>query len=563
MPLHVKLVVALLLSIAGTSRLPAALIVYEDFNYPAGSAANGLNGGVGWNGAWQTSPHFTAQGLDLTISAGDIPVNAPFANLVTSGNRLTTIKNQSSVTTGGNGSGIRTFRQIDLARLAGSGLLDPVSGKLGAPGTSIWIAFLARLAPGASNTNSGNGGIHLYDGLAPLTTSPYDGDKPNHERIFMGDRASSTFWFLGRTTGGAPGGVLADSTTTVSTTPRLLLYRYDFKPAAVDMRLWVDPTPGTQPADAAAAVTLLNVLSFVFDYVEVGGADGASSTVLEQLDVDEIRLATTYAEAVPVASPGTLQFSAAGFIAPESAGSATITVSRMGGGLGSVSVLFQTANGTATAGADYTATTSPLTWANGDVAAKNVLVPIAADALAEGSETVLLSLSNPTGGATLGNPATATLTIQDPPVDAWRFAHFGPNANDPAVAGDTAAPAGDGIANLTKYVLGLDPNANASATSALPVAGSIQVSGQTYLTLTFGRDTSVTDATCVIEQSTDLQSWNTGCSYNAAGSVSSTAFTVETARIPAAPGRESITVRDVNPTTSGAQSLLRLRATRP
>ncbi|MBK8741933.1 MAG: hypothetical protein IPM02_21570 [Betaproteobacteria bacterium] len=47
-------------------------------------------------------------------------------------------------------------------------------------------------------------------------------------------------------------------------------------------------------------------------------------------------------------------------------GSAQITVNRIGGRGGAISVQFNTSNGTATAGADYTATSLTLNWANGD-----------------------------------------------------------------------------------------------------------------------------------------------------------------------------------------------------
>ncbi|GDY21366.1 hypothetical protein LBMAG56_27130 [Verrucomicrobiota bacterium] len=112
-------------------------------------------------------------------------------------------------------------------------------------------------------------------------------------------------------------------------------------------------------------------------------------------------------------SAGTLQFSAATYSVAENAGTATITVTRTGGATGAVGVSFATANGTATAGSDYTGASSSLNWAAGDAAAKTFAVTITNDTAVEGAETVNLSLSAPTGGATLGSPATATLTIVD------------------------------------------------------------------------------------------------------------------------------------------------------
>lgn len=112
-------------------------------------------------------------------------------------------------------------------------------------------------------------------------------------------------------------------------------------------------------------------------------------------------------------SPGTLQFSSATYSVNENGGSATITATRTGGSSGAVSVQYATSNGTATAGSDYTASSGMLNWADGDSAAKTFLVPITNDTLVEGNETVNLALSAPTGGASLGAPSAAVLTIVD------------------------------------------------------------------------------------------------------------------------------------------------------
>lgn len=109
----------------------------------------------------------------------------------------------------------------------------------------------------------------------------------------------------------------------------------------------------------------------------------------------------------------TLQFSSATYSGAENAGSVVITVTRTGSGVGSAGVTFATSNGTATAGSDYTATTGTLAWVSGDTSAKSFTVSIIDDALVEGNETVNLTLSTPTGGATLGAPPAAVLTIVD------------------------------------------------------------------------------------------------------------------------------------------------------
>jgi hypothetical protein len=113
------------------------------------------------------------------------------------------------------------------------------------------------------------------------------------------------------------------------------------------------------------------------------------------------------------AAVNTLQFSAVSYSVNESVSQATISVTRTGSGNGAVSVAYATTNGTAIAGSDYATASGTLNWANGDSSAKTFSVPIINDTLDEADETVNLTLSNPSGGATLGSSSTATLTIVD------------------------------------------------------------------------------------------------------------------------------------------------------
>lgn len=123
---------------------------------------------------------------------------------------------------------------------------------------------------------------------------------------------------------------------------------------------------------------------------------------------------------VSVPTPGSLQFIQANFSTTENAGQATIIVTRTGGSSGTVSVQATTSDGSATAGQDYIPVNTVLTWADGDTSPKTFNVQIVNDNVAEPDETVNLELRNPGGGASLGSPSTATLTIIDddvaPPV---------------------------------------------------------------------------------------------------------------------------------------------------
>ncbi len=112
----------------------------------------------------------------------------------------------------------------------------------------------------------------------------------------------------------------------------------------------------------------------------------------------------------PPPQAGTLGFDHSAYSVAMSAGAATITVDRSGGDAGSVSVHYATSNGTAVAGQDYTAASGTLSWADGDGTAKSFQVPITNDPQSDPNETVHLTLSSPTGGASLGT-SSATLTI--------------------------------------------------------------------------------------------------------------------------------------------------------
>lgn len=111
--------------------------------------------------------------------------------------------------------------------------------------------------------------------------------------------------------------------------------------------------------------------------------------------------------------PGAFEFTTTGYSVLESTASATVSVARVGGASGAVSVRFSTSNGTASAGTDYTTSTGTLSWAASDSSNQVFTVPITDDSDIEGSETISLFLSEPTGNASLAAPSNATLTILD------------------------------------------------------------------------------------------------------------------------------------------------------
>ncbi len=111
-------------------------------------------------------------------------------------------------------------------------------------------------------------------------------------------------------------------------------------------------------------------------------------------------------------SAGRLQFGAASFAADEAGPVAIVTVTRAGGMAGGVTVDYAASDGTANEGLDFGITSGTLSF-NAGVAKQTFTVPLIDDGIVEGNETVNLSLSDPTGGATLGAPAAAVMTIQE------------------------------------------------------------------------------------------------------------------------------------------------------
>ena len=88
-----------------------------------------------------------------------------------------------------------------------------------------------------------------------------------------------------------------------------------------------------------------------------------------------------------------------------------------------VTVDYATADGTATAGADYTATSSTLSFAAGETQ-KTITVAVLDDAHDEGTETLTLTLSNARGAAIGDATATGWIVNTDPMPAAW-LARFG------------------------------------------------------------------------------------------------------------------------------------------
>ncbi len=143
------------------------------------------------------------------------------------------------------------------------------------------------------------------------------------------------------------------------------------------------------------------------------------------------------------------------------------------------------------------------------------------------------------------NPASLTVLSNF----ASYLAQFFPGqASNPLITGPNANPAGDGMPNLMKYALGLDPT-KVDAAMGAPVVGK---SGGGNLTITYITPPGLTDITYIVEVSSDLVNWSSGPSATA--TVSSTNLNQQ---------QVQIVIRDLTPVSGTARRFIRLRVTQP
>lgn len=200
-------------------------------------------------------------------------------------------------------------------------------------------------------------------------------------------------------TGGSNGAITAFCSTT--TGPGSATVNVDYIQVVNQPLTWADGVTTTRFCQVQIIQDGTIEASEQFGLQLTGGNVGSPSTATGTINDDD--------------GVGVLQFSSATYTGAETGGAITITVTRTGSTTGQVTVDFATTTigSTATAGVDYIATSGTLTWTNGDGTSKSFTVTPVADGVAEGTETVNLVLSNPTGGASLGAQSTAVLHITD------------------------------------------------------------------------------------------------------------------------------------------------------
>jgi choice-of-anchor B domain-containing protein len=110
---------------------------------------------------------------------------------------------------------------------------------------------------------------------------------------------------------------------------------------------------------------------------------------------------------------GRLGFGQLAASATEGAGSIDVRVQRVTGRAGDVSVQYAVGSGSATDGADFTARSGTLSWSAEDMSDRSIVIPLLDDTTIESAETFSVTLSAPTGGASIDGSADLVVTLND------------------------------------------------------------------------------------------------------------------------------------------------------
>ncbi|MEA3012083.1 MAG: hypothetical protein QOD42_628 [Sphingomonadales bacterium] len=171
-------------------------------------------------------------------------------------------------------------------------------------------------------------------------------------------------------------------------------------------------TPGTLAAGAVfttqnevVSLTGLSVAAGQFVYLRWTHVSSAGSGSRDEVGIDNIIVDATGGATGPLVSVSDVSVN-------EAAGTMTFTVTRANAAAGAFTVAYATADGTALAGSDYTATSGTLSFADNQVSA-TVTVAINNEGIAELDETLFLNLSSPTGVTIADGQGVGTIVNDD------------------------------------------------------------------------------------------------------------------------------------------------------
>ena len=170
------------------------------------------------------------------------------------------------------------------------------------------------------------------------------------------------------------------------------------------------------------------------EFFESGGQDRLTVEYSGPGINRQIIPASALSQQAPSAPAGVVGFVSTSRVVNENAGAVTLQLVRQQGSSGEIDVSFQTRNGTATAGNDFTPQNSRVHFAYGETT-KTIVIPLRNDTISEADESFTVELTSVSGGASLGPISVTSLTIHDddPRIVAARVSDVSTIANDRGV----------------------------------------------------------------------------------------------------------------------------------
>jgi hypothetical protein len=254
----------------------AALLVYEGFDYSAGTSLRTQSGGTGFAGAWAN----TGNATETATSPG-----LGYGNLTAAGNKAT-LNGQQTTSTNGNSA----FLTRDLSQ------------SFGADGTTVWLSFISQ----RTGSKSAGGTAQPLNYQRVFSLSLFSGSATEQASVGELSNDPADVWALNPdATTIAPS---AHTTTPLDTQSFLLLRIDNIAGTSSDKAyLWVNPDLSLgEPAIGTEAATITDELSFNRVRLTVGGSQNSGATLAASGLFDEIRIGDTFADVTPVPEPNCL-----------------------------------------------------------------------------------------------------------------------------------------------------------------------------------------------------------------------------------------------------------------
>jgi hypothetical protein len=271
------------LALAAPASAPAALLVYEPFDYAAGADPSGetLNGGTGWAAGWGNRSGSTVIAGNVvgdTVLEGSLGYTDGLGNmLVTAGNRL-----QVS----GEPGTAQPFRSMSVFR--------------GSSESTTWVSFVGVRYGETSTVEQPN---NPYPRAANMSLYQLDGTT-GAERLAIGGSSGMPEDNVSLIPAGGGGNRVGANPPVSQAITSLVVVRIDHigDAAALDNAyMWVNPTLGVEPDIGSAHAASVGGFLYNVDALRpfAGNFSAAQPRPFAVADYDEFRLGESFADVTP------------------------------------------------------------------------------------------------------------------------------------------------------------------------------------------------------------------------------------------------------------------------